>query len=69
MQAFNLLLERATFCIEAHKMLEEFQESEEVIITSFELRPVLAGHDVDKSKPRFHFRINFPQYYKRSEGK
>ncbi|KAG8165218.1 hypothetical protein KVR01_005493 [Diaporthe batatas] len=59
MRSFNLLLERAPFCIGVHKMLEEFQEFEEVSITSFEFLPVLTGDSIDKNKPRFNFRINF----------
>lgn len=59
LRAFSLLLERALFCIGVHKMLEEFEEFEEVSITSFEFLPVLTGDSIDRSKPRFHFRINF----------
>ncbi|POS81067.1 hypothetical protein DHEL01_v200534 [Diaporthe helianthi] len=58
-RAFNLLLERAPFCIGAHRMLEEFQEFAEVNMKSFEFLPVLSGDSINKTKPRFHFRINF----------
>lgn len=60
-QAFSLLLDRAPFCIGVQKMLEEFQEFAEVSITSFDFLPVLTGDSIDRSKPRFHFRINFSQ--------